>query len=394
MYAGSWWIILGGGGIFTVIVMYPLLICLWPRTRRPVSMAAAPALPPVALIVAARNAATLLPAKLANVSRLDYPPGLLTCVIASDASTDGTRDVVQQAVNPHLRFIEQTQRAGKAAALNRAVKETASELVLFSDADALLAPDAVRKLVRHFSDPDVGGVCGQRVVSGGTMALRGAQETYIHLDSKLKAIESEQGRITSNDGKLYMIRRVLFQPIPPDVTDDLYSALSVISQGYRFVFEPGAVAEIGIPSRSIRHEIQRRRRIVTRSLTGILRMRHMLNPLRYGRFALGLLINKVGRRLLPFFLVAVLIGLARLSLAVWSPVIVFAAVAAVVAGGGVLLWLPLPSGSSWLLKPLRAAQYALAGFVGTAWGVCGFLMGRRVRVWEPVKTGTPQGMNP
>ena len=386
MPAGSLWVILGLAGIATVSGIYPLLLLLCPRTARPIPVNSTSGYPSVTIITAARNAAALLEAKLRNMAQMDYPSDRLAFIVASDASTDGTRDLVLKCNDPRLRLVEQSEHAGKAAALNRAVAETDTDLLLFSDADALLAPDAVLKMARHFADADVGGVCGQRMIASGGRPFRDAQQTYINLDSRLKCIESAHGRITSNDGKIHMVRRSLFRPIPGDVTDDLYTALAVIAQGYRFVFEPDAVAVIGVPSRHLRHEIRRRRRIVTRSLTGIFRMRRLLNPFRHGLFSIGLLINKVGRRFLPFFLVSLMAGGARIGVEYWAPVTVGALAAALLAGTAALLRVDLPERGRRWMKPLRAAQYALAGFIGTAWGVLDFLTGRRVCVWEPLKT--------
>lgn len=369
MLEGSLLAALGGLGIFIVVCLYPVFILALPRRNPPVTPPEPENWPSVTMITAARNAAALLPSKLNNFRALDYPPDRLNLLIASDASTDATRKIIETGCDSRIRLIEQTERRGKAAAMNLAVEQTNSELLLFSDADALLAPDAVRKLARCFSDSRIGGVCGQRVAVRNGAGLRDAQQTYIHLDSALKRIESEHGRISSNDGKIHMIRRELFKPVPPDVTDDLYTALSVIAQGYRFVFEPEAVAEVKVPSRDALHEIQRRRRIVVRSLTGIFRMRSLLNPFRYGWFSAGLLINKVGRRLLPFFLLLLAAGLIRMLAA--FPLVLALLIMLAICG----------------LLVSSLAQYMLAGFIGSGLGVVDFISGRRVSVWEPRKSG-------
>ncbi|MBI9020369.1 MAG: glycosyltransferase [Verrucomicrobia bacterium] len=369
----------GALGILTVVCIYPLILLLLPCRTPPAAPPTPSAWPTVTIITAARNAAALLEAKIQNFRELDYPSECLILLVASDASTDATRSIIEAAGDPRIQLVEQAARRGKAAAMNLAVEQAGADLLLFSDADALLAPDAVRKLAPHFSDPQVGGVCGLRMSARSAARLRDAQQTYINLDSALKRIESARGRISSNDGKIHMIRRMLFSPIPPDVTDDLYTALSVVSQGYRFLFEPEAVAEVKVPSRDALHEIQRRRRIVTRSLTGIFRMRRVLNPARFGWFSIGLLINKVGRRLLPFFLLMLSGGLLGVVLAS-SALTKWTLVAAVIL---LVVFIIRPAR---LNKPLALAQYMLAGFIGSGWGVIDFLSGRRVSVWEPRKT--------
>ncbi len=385
MPAGSVLTAFGAFGILTVLFVYPLTLYLLPRRKQEV-LPPPSIWPKVAVITAARNAAALLETKIENFRALDYPPESLILLIASDASTDATRQIVTDAADPRIRLVEQEERRGKAAAMNCAIEQTDAELLLFSDADAQLGPDAVRKLARHFVDPLVGGVCGLRVSARTAARLRDAQQTYINLDSALKQMESAHGRISSNDGKIHMIRRTLFAPIPSDVTDDLYTALSVIAQGQRFLFDPEAVAEVTVPSRDARHEIQRRRRIVTRSLTGIFRMRRVLNPLRFGGFSLGLLTNKVGRRLLPFFLLMLSVGLLRaiFTSSVAAPILFGAGL--LLLGFAVYGWVASRRNPARLLKLITLAQYMLAGFVGTGWGAIDFLLGRRVSVWEPKKT--------
>jgi len=386
MLEGCFLTAFGSLGIFTVIFIYPLSLQLFCR-RNPARAPSDPAVwPTVTIITAARNAATLLPAKIQNFLELNYPSECLTLLVASDASTDATAELIAATCNPRIRLVEQQERKGKASVMNLAVSEADSDLLLFSDADAILSPNSVRKLARHFADPKVGGVCGQRASARSAARLRDAQQTYIQLDSALKQIESARGRISSNDGKIHMIRRRLFSPIPPDVTDDLYTALSVISQGNSFLFEPEAVAEVNVPSRNARHEVQRRRRIVTRSLTGIFRMRRVLNPTRFGWFSVGLLINKVGRRLLPFFLLILAAGLLQM---IWSSLYAVLIGLGLVAGlfAVAVYWrVAIRLRSPRLLKPVALAQYMWAGFVGSGWGVIDFLMGRRVSVWEPKKT--------
>jgi glycosyltransferase involved in cell wall biosynthesis len=373
---------LGALGILTVVFLYPLLLLGLPQ-RKPSAPPPDPAIwPSVTVITAARNAAGLLPAKLENFRTLDYPADKLTLLVASDASTDETRAIVDGAGDPGIRLVEQTERRGKAAAMNLAVEHVGSDLLLFSDADALLSPGAVRALARYFSDPDVGGVCGLRVAAQSAAGLRDAQQTYIHLDSRLREIESARGRITSNDGKIHMIRRELYTPIPRDVSDDLYTLLSVVAQGFRYVFDPSATAEVAVPARDARHEIERRCRIVILSLTGLFRVRQVLNPLRFGWFAVGLWVNKIGRRLLPFFCLALATGLfVLLGTERGLPVAAGMLLLATIYGLAAAL-----TRSAKLNKPIRLLLYIMAGFIGTAWAVIGFICGRRISSWEPKKT--------
>ena len=351
-------------------------------------------LPRVTVLVAARNAEALLPTKIENTHGQDYA-GPLECVWVSDGSTDGTVAILENDLPAGDRHVIVAEHRGKAAALERGAELASGEIIVFTDVDAVLSPDAISRLVTHFDDPTIGGVCGQRRIAragaGNGPRTTGAQARYIAFDSWIKEEESRVGSITSNDGKLYAIRRALFRGVAEGVTDDAYVAHTVVSQGARFVFEPQAIATIPTPARSSGHEVRRRRRVVSRSLYGLHLRREVLNPARTGTFALGLFTNKVLRRAIPFFAVGTLTSsavlaaittgsLARLALAILALHVSLLATAALFPVVGTVLPRPLRKISS-------TAYYFCLGNWGTALGVLDFLRGRRVIQWDPVKSG-------
>lgn len=394
MTAGWVVLALGALGLLAVFAVYPALLTLRGGLVRlrgaghDLSAPATPAgeaLPNVSVIVAARNAAALVREKLENFRALDYPRERLELVLCSDGSSDDTLAVARAAAGPGVTVLDLGHHGGKHVALNHAVAASRGEVLVFTDVDALLEPAAVRHLVVPFARPDVGGVCGRRMIGELASFAASAQASYVALDSGLKALESRRGSVTSNDGKLYAVRRRLFVPVPGGVTDDLFACLAVVEQGARFVYEGRARAWIRNPSRSGTHEVSRRRRIVCRSLRGIHAMRRVLDPRRTGLFALGLAANKVGRRLMPVFLIAALVGtallatgsaLARLALAAQLGFYVAAAVRPLT--GRVAL--PRPLAKAWDL-----AHYFVLGAYGTLLGLVDFLRGHEVTKWNPVK---------
>ncbi len=371
------------GGLLLVFAVYPFLVWLVACLRRARPWNGQELLPSASLLVAARNAGSLIGEKVRNSLELDYPD--LQCVFVSDGSSDATAEKMRAAGGERIEVLELHEHLGKASALNQGAARCRGEVLVFSDADALVARDALRELLRHYRDPAVGGVCGQRVIGDLPGDLQHAQSRYIALDSALKCAESRVGSITSNDGKLYSLRRSLFRPIAPGATDDLYSCLNVVEQGFRFVFEPRARAYIRTPSRSPAHELARRRRVVSRSLRGIFLMKGLLNPLRYGSFSVGLLVNKVFRRLVPVFLALVLACSAALApTRPWALVLLLAQ----------LLFYALALGHPLLARrrALRGlgrttsvAFYFCVGNLGTLLGLGDFLRRRETVKWDPVK---------
>jgi len=371
-------------GILLVFCLYPMLVVGFGWLRRGQEEAVAGPVASASLLVAVRNAEALVEEKVKNALALEAPAGL-QIVLVSDGSTDGTAARARAAGAGRIDVLELAEHRGKAHALNLAVERCHGEILVFSDVDALLAPEALARLLARFADPRVGGVCGQRVIGeqGGELDL--AQQRYITADSALKHAESRLGSVTSNDGKLYAVRRDLFRPIAAGATDDLYACLSIVEQGRRFVFEPRALAFIRTPSRNPAHELVRRRRIVARSLRGIFLKRGLLNPLRHGSFSLQLLVNKVGRRLLPLFLALFLV--TSFALAPSHPIL-WAVVALQLAFYGLALsHLALRTRLARLGRPASVAYYFCVGNLGTLLGLVDFLRGREAIKWDPIKVG-------
>lgn len=380
--------VLSAGGILLVFLLYPLSVWLRVLGRKEEGALENQANPSISLIIVARNAEELIEEKLRNCFSLDYPGQLLEFIFYSDGSTDGTEEILRRYRDvARVRFFSSRRHHGKTSALNRCLELATGELAVFSDVDALLPPNALARMIRHYADPRVGGVCGRRVIDETSLDMKDAQGTYGDFDSFIKAMESRSGSITSNDGKLYSIRRKLFQPIPEAVTDDFYTGLSIVAQGYRFTFEPEARAHIRIPSRSPAHEVNRRRRIVSRSLRAIYLLKELLNPWKHGMFAIGLAINKVLRRLLPVFLL--LLFFSTVCLSFHYPVATALLMLQIGFYGAASAY---PAFSRYLSpknrfkKATSVACYFCVGNFGTLLGLVDFLTGRKTTKWDPFKT--------
>ncbi|MBF0327752.1 MAG: glycosyltransferase [Nitrospirae bacterium] len=340
----------------------------------------------VSIITVVHNGEKLVSEKIINSLSLNFPSPQYEVVIYSDGSTDRTEEAVKPFLDEHVRFYSSAGHEGKINGMNNAVEKCTGDVLVFSDADALLEKDSVAKLVRHFADPGIGGVCGQREISAEKHKLKKAQGSYIKFDSMIKLLESRSGSISSNDGKIYAVRRSLYRPIPDGVTDDLYACLSVIAQGYRFVFEPEAVAYVRVPSRSAPHEVVRRRRIVGTSLRGIWMMRELFNPFRHGIFSLSLFINKILRRLLPFSLIMLFFSTLILSFYGFAMKIFVVLQAAFYLTACIyLLFMNKLSGRGAVSKAASMIFYFCLGNYGTLRGVLDFISGRVVTKWKPLK---------
>lgn len=283
--------------LFFTYVLFPLVVLLRALVR-PRPHATADVRPHLTMIIAARNEAASIGAKIDNILSLEYPPDRLEVVIASDGSEDGTNAIVQQYADRGVRLLA-LSRLGKASALNAAVESSNGEILVFSDANSLYAHDALAALVRPFADPNVGGVAGdQRYLADGARdGIAAGEQRYWNMDRLLKTAESRAGNVISATGAIYAVRRPLFSPVPDGVTDDFFTSTGVIAQGYRLVFAPDAVAFEPVAG-TAELEFARKVRVITRGLRGVQLRRELLDPHRHGFYAVQLFGHKVLRRLM------------------------------------------------------------------------------------------------
>lgn len=188
------------------------------------------------MIVAAYNEEPVIERRIANLRELDYPSERLELVVTSDASTDRTEELAERAGAHVIR----NPRGGKVAAQDAAVRETSSDVVAFSDANCTWAPDALRKLVRAFADPDVAYVCGRLNIQDGDG--RNKEGVYWRYELALRADESRLDSVTGGNGSIYAVRREDYVEVDPRFGHDLSFPYLMVQRGKRAVYEPDANA--------------------------------------------------------------------------------------------------------------------------------------------------------
>jgi cellulose synthase/poly-beta-1,6-N-acetylglucosamine synthase-like glycosyltransferase len=229
------------GALAWTHVVYPAAAEMAARLRpRPVAKDPL-AEPSVTVIVAAHDEEAVIERRLENLFALDYPPENLEIVVASDASTDRTNEIVAAMASrePRVRLLE-CERGGKVAAQDRAVRETESEVVACSDANATWAPDALRKLVANLADPEVAYVCGQLRLEAADGSNQ--EGLYWRYEMRLRESESQLGSITGGNGSIYALNRADYVEVDPRWGHDLSFPYRMVQAGRRAVYEPEAHA--------------------------------------------------------------------------------------------------------------------------------------------------------
>jgi cellulose synthase/poly-beta-1,6-N-acetylglucosamine synthase-like glycosyltransferase len=260
-----------------VYVGYPALLHLWARVRpKPIDRGLRIADCGVSIVIAARNEAARLPARIDNLLTLDYPAGLRQIIVVSDGSTDETLDVL--ARYRRLVDVVALPPGGKAVALNAGVARATGDIVVFADARQVFAPDALRELVAPFGDSTVGGVTGELLLDAESPCRRTGSDRraverragaradgsdrrederrrtlrstiadgvglYWKYEKQLRKLESTVASTLGATGAIYAVRRSLYQPLPADtILDDVLTPMRVVLAGYRVVFNERARA--------------------------------------------------------------------------------------------------------------------------------------------------------
>ena len=282
---------------------YPLLLMLLARYRQRVWKQAA-ITPTVTLVIPAYNEGAYIAAKLENSVALDYPQDKIKIVVVSSGSTDETIAVATEYVDrfptSHIRIHNRPERRGKVTAINWITPKLDSEIIIYTDANAMLNSNSIHALVRNFADADVGCVSGRKQVHGGGEGL------YWRYETKLKQLDSAVGSVMGAAGELFAIRHTIFQPIPADsLIEDFVMTMNIVLRGHRVIYEPEAIASED-DLLSLQGDWERRAHISAGCFQTLFRMPELLNP-RVHKTAWQYFSHKVLRWVTPFLLPAVLI---------------------------------------------------------------------------------------
>jgi biofilm PGA synthesis N-glycosyltransferase PgaC len=330
--------------------------------------------PLVSLLIPAYNEAEMIAQKVRNSLALDYPPDKLEIVIACDGPSDDTVAVARQAAaGTSIRILDYPVNRGKILTLNDAVRELRGEIVVFSDAAAMLYRDSIRKLIENFADPQVGAASGKyTVIKADEVDIGKSEDFYWKYETYLKTQESELSSTLGGHGHLHAIRRELYPfPKPGTINDDYVIPVSVLAKQYRAVYEPAAIVYEEAREMS---GFGRRVRIMSGNLQQIREIKGLFSPFQ----ALPLfffLSHKVSRLLVPF---AMLAALAANLFLLHRPLYLTLFCAQAAFYGLAIL------GMLWKLKPKALLLPFYFCMINTSvfFGVYHALTGRRRMAWK------------
>lgn len=366
-------------------VGYPLMLLAWStvRPRRRDAPAPVDDWPRVSVSLPVYNEAAQIRETLESLLRLDYPAEKLQIVVISDASDDGTDEIVGEFAARGVELIRQPERRGKTAAENAGRDYLRGEIVINTDASIRIDPGALKPLVGRFADPTIGLASGRDVsVTRADRESNIGESRYVGYEMWVRDLESRVAGIVGASGCFYAIRTPLHRSMVPEaLSRDFAAAMIAREHGYRAVSVDEAVCYVP-RARSLRHEYRRKVRTITRGIGTLVHKRRLLDPIRYGRFAWMLFSHKVCRWLAPWFVI-----LAVAALAVLAVVAPWARFALAIVGLGLVL-----GGTGWLWpgdgKPpalIALPAYLIVGNAAAMHAAVNALRGGLNPTWEPTR---------
>ena len=235
-------------------------------------------LPSVTLLVAAFNEQDLIKEKVENCLALDYPKNKIQIIFITDGSTDNTPNIIKQFTD--IELLHKDIRAGKMAAIKRAIPYIKGEITVFTDANTFLNTKAIKELVKHYQNPKVGAVAGEKriKVDAEADASAAGEGFYWKYESALKKWDYELYTSVGAAGELFSIRTSLYQPVESDtIIDDHMIAMRIAETGYIIAYEPNAYAT-ETASADSKEELKRKIRIAAGGIQSVLRLKKSANP--------------------------------------------------------------------------------------------------------------------
>jgi cellulose synthase/poly-beta-1,6-N-acetylglucosamine synthase-like glycosyltransferase len=364
-------------------VAYPLILQCLAILRDPPRVAPDPVeWPLITITVPAFNAELSIRSVLENLLESDYPADRRQIIVISDASTDATDDRVREFAGRGVELLRMSRRRGKTAAESAAGRIARGSILVNMDATVRILPQSLKALVRAFGDQTVGVASGYDRSVGISEETTGAEAGYVGYEMWLRGLETRLGGIVGASGCFYGFRCDVHDlNLPEELSRDFASSLIARERGYRSVSVPDALCVVP-RTLSLDAEYSRKIRTMARGLQTLWYKRQLMNPMRYGGFAVKLISHKLCRWLVSLLIPTAVLGLLLLAAesAVGAAILVvtLSCIAVGIAG---MRW---PSGRE------APRLIAIAGYIvaSNAAGVLAWvqaLRGRCTPLWEPTR---------
>jgi cellulose synthase/poly-beta-1,6-N-acetylglucosamine synthase-like glycosyltransferase len=383
------WILIAAPVVLGVyaFVLYPAVVWVWSRLRPEFVLPQDPtSWPAITILIVAYNEERRLRRTIETALAADYPPELIDILVVSDASSDGTDDLVRNFGDPRVRLLRQPERRGKPAGENASGAHVRGEYVVSIDASILIPRDSLKPLVRALLAPGVGLASG-RDISVGDETREGnkAESSYVGLEMTLRSFETRVHSIVGASGCFYAARRDLHAlPLPEHLSRDFAAASVARAHGYRAVSVDEATCLVP-RTPTLKAELRRKSRTMGRGLGTLLYLRAMMNPFRYGSYAFMMASHKLARWLLFPALIGWLIGpLLLVQSAPYTLVLTLGMIVGLALARLTLTW----PDNKRLPKLVAFPGYIFVSIVAGWMAWLHLFKGEKLATWEPTQRPT------
>lgn len=367
------------GAVYSYI-FYPFTLMLHRRNRgRDTEGSSQIVWPTVTIIIPVHNGADVIAGKIIATLALDYQSDLLEILVVSDGCSDMTDEIVESYASRGVRLVRSQRRRGKEEAQRMAIAQSNGEILVFTDVGTATPTESLKLLIAPFADSNIGATSSEDKFLDEEGCPKG-EGVYIHYEMWLRRLESERATLVGLSGSYFAARRAVCADWNTDVPSDFNVAIECARNNLRAVSVSGAkgvYADVAEPT----NEYRRKLRTVVRGMRGLLVKREVLNPLRYGFFAIQMWGHKVLRWAMPWCLIGVFLLSGALS-----------------KGNVLFLWFFIMQISVYILAvgpklfpslgeitPVRILYYIGTVNIAILHATFQVLIGRRITTWEPTK---------
>jgi peptidoglycan-N-acetylglucosamine deacetylase len=241
--------------------------------------------PEVTVMIPAYNEESVIVDTVRSALMSSYPK--LEILVIDDGSTDRTAELVRSNFgrDPRVRLLLQPNR-GKPAALNHALSEAVGDIVVSIDADTIVDPEAVPRLVRHFADPKVGAVAGNvKVMNRNKWLTRWQALEYITSQNLEKRAFDLLNCIPVVPGAAGAWRTDLLRAnggfSGDTVAEDTDLTLTIRRNGWKILYDEDAIGRTEVPD-TVEALIRQRFRWTFGTLQAVWKHRDAVGKPRYG----------------------------------------------------------------------------------------------------------------
>jgi len=343
--------------------------------------------PCLTLVIPAFNEGGRIADKIENTLTIDYPAEKLQIIVASDASTDSTDKVIKSYAAQGVIHVRASAHRGKEYVQALALNKATGDIVVFSDSATIIPADSLRKLVQEFRDPDIGAVSSQDVILDRD-GNRTGESSYVRYEMWLRRLESSRNSLIGLSGSFFATRRELCEDWDHQVPGDFTVAMRCAQRGLRAISSEQVVGHYQEVADDA-HEYQRKLRTVIHGFAAVAARVEVLNPLRYGLFALQTWSHKIMRWLVPWLALPVFM----LNIALVYKGGIYEALFFIQLAFGLLALCGFLSRRLRQRLPVKIPYYFIQVNLALMHAAILFLEGERMVTWEPSVRGVEEAMD-